>query len=122
MQDRRRLKQAASFVVAFAEKSIAPFPLPAHRTGRDHFGHPALGRISRGGMRRSQARSSIERVHTQFPKYTRARELSEARAGDIMPAAKKATYRMVQVSLHRAPRFGHGAVAEVGRPSPHRTV
>ena len=44
LQDRRRLRRAASFVVAFAEKSIAPFPLPAHRTGRDHFGHPALGR------------------------------------------------------------------------------
>ena len=28
MQDRRRLKQAASFVVAFAEKSIAPFSSP----------------------------------------------------------------------------------------------
>ena len=27
------------------------FFVPAHRTGRDHFGHPALGRVSRYGMR-----------------------------------------------------------------------
>jgi hypothetical protein len=33
VQGRQRLKQATSFVVAFAEKSIAPFPLPAHRVG-----------------------------------------------------------------------------------------
>ena len=47
VQDRRRLRRATSFVVALAEKSIAPFLVPAHRTGRDHFGHPALGRVSR---------------------------------------------------------------------------
>src|SRR5713101_2224431 len=39
VQGRRRLKRATSFVVALAEKPIAPFPSPAHRTGRDHFGH-----------------------------------------------------------------------------------
>ena len=50
VQDRRRLLRAASFVVALAEKSIAPFLVPAHRTGRDHFGHPALGRVSRAAF------------------------------------------------------------------------
>src|SRR5262249_35613462 len=45
---------ATSFVVTFAEEPIAPFPLPTHRTGRDHFGHPALGRVSPGG--RAQGR------------------------------------------------------------------
>lgn len=52
VQGRRRQVRAASFVAALAEKPIAPFLLPAHRTGRDHFGHPALGRVSCGGMRR----------------------------------------------------------------------
>jgi hypothetical protein len=123
VQDRRRLKQAASFVVAFAEKSIAPFPLPAHRTGRDHFGHPALGRISRRGMRRSPTRSRVERKHTQLPKHPLWRELPEARAGDLMPAAQNAADRVVQHcrglyhpisdrgyaewALAHAPRFGN---------------
>src|SRR5437870_2766694 len=60
VQDRRRRLRAASFVVALAEKSIAPFLVPAHRTGRDHFGHPALGRVSRaafaGASRGSRSR------------------------------------------------------------------
>src|SRR2546426_4084593 len=50
VQDRRRLLRAASFVTALAEKSIAPARAPAHRTGRDHFGHPALGRVSRAAF------------------------------------------------------------------------
>src|SRR2546427_7545460 len=39
VQGRRRRVRAAPFGVALAEKPIAPFPLPGHRTGRDHFGH-----------------------------------------------------------------------------------
>src|SRR5262245_57839075 len=46
VQDRRRLRRAASFVAALAEKSIAPSLLPAHRTGRAAFPHPALGRVT----------------------------------------------------------------------------
>ncbi len=44
-------KLSASFVVTLAEKSIAPFLLPAHRTVRADFPHTALGRVSRQGMR-----------------------------------------------------------------------
>jgi hypothetical protein len=51
VQDRLRQGRAASFVAALAEKSIAPSLLPAHRTGRADFPHPALGRVSRQGMR-----------------------------------------------------------------------
>jgi hypothetical protein len=65
VQDRRRRRRAASFVVALAEKSIAPFLVPAHRTGRDHFGHPALGRVSRaafaGGVSRIPLGRSVQR-------------------------------------------------------------
>ena len=122
VQDRRRLKQAASFVVAFAEKPIAPFLLPAHRTGHDHFGHPALGRISHGGMRRTPTRKSVEGKNAQFPEHALCRELPEARAGDVMPAAEKATDRLVQIKLHRVPCVRNRAIGEVGRPSPHRAV
>jgi hypothetical protein len=51
VQNRRRLMRAASFVAALAERSIAPSLRPAHRTGRADFPHPALGRVSRQGMR-----------------------------------------------------------------------
>jgi len=52
VQVRRRRWRATSFVAALAEKTIIPFLLPAHRTGRADFPHPALGRVSRQGMRR----------------------------------------------------------------------
>jgi len=89
VQDRRRRVRAASFVVALAEKSIAPFPLSAHRTGRDHFGHPALGRVSHGGMRRTPTIGRVERHDTQFPEHALRREPPAARPGDVMPAAEK---------------------------------
>jgi len=89
VQDRRRRVQAASFVAALAEKSIAPFLRSAHRTGRDHFGHPALGRVSHGGMHRTPTTGRVERHHTQFAKHALCRELPAARPSDLMPAAEK---------------------------------
>lgn len=71
VQDRRRLLRAASFVVALAEKSIAPFLLPAHRTGRDHFGHPALGRVSRAAFA-AASRGSRSRARTPSSPNTAA--------------------------------------------------
>ncbi len=56
VQDWRRLRQIAPFVAIFAEWSIAPFLLPAHRTGLDYLSHPALGRVSRRGIRELQPR------------------------------------------------------------------
>jgi hypothetical protein len=70
VQARRRQERAAPFVAALAEKTIAPFLLPAHRTGRDHLGHPALGRVSRQGVCRD-ARGHEARGRTpSFPNAT----------------------------------------------------
>jgi hypothetical protein len=41
------------FVAALAEKPIAPSLVPAHRTGRDHFGHPARTGFTSGIRRRA---------------------------------------------------------------------
>jgi len=71
-------------------------------------------------MRRSTTRSRVRRKYTQFPKHPLGWELPEARAGDFMPAAEKATDRVVQMKLYRLPRLRHRAVAEVVGPS--RTV
>src|SRR5262245_15487206 len=54
VQDRRRRRRARSFVPALAEWTIAPVLLPAHRTGRADFPHPALGRVSRQGRRKRE--------------------------------------------------------------------
>jgi len=89
VQGRRRRVRAAPFGVALAEKPIAPFPLSAHRTGRDHFGHPALGRVSHGGMRRAPMVGRVDRHYTQFSKHSVRRELPLARPGNLMPAAEK---------------------------------
>jgi len=71
VQGRRRPGRAAPFVAALAEKPIAPFPLPAHRTGRDHLGHPALGRVSHGGMR-GRHREDASNENTPSSPKTRA--------------------------------------------------
>jgi hypothetical protein len=71
VQGRRRQARATPFVAALAEKPIAPFPLPAHRTGRDHLGHPALGRVSRAGIRNRQ-RDDASNENTPSSPNTRA--------------------------------------------------
>src|SRR5262249_11470365 len=91
-------------------------------TGRDHFGHPALGRISRRGMRRATTRSRMERNHAQFPEHAFQRKLPETRPGDLMPPAEKTADRVVQMQMYRAPRLRDRAIAEVVGPSLHRTV
>jgi len=93
------------FVVALAEKSITPFPLSAHRTGRDHFGHPALGRVSRGGMRRRTTIGRVERNHAEFPEHASSGKLSGTEAADVMPATEKFADRVVQIEFHDVPRL-----------------
>src|SRR5882757_9091384 len=44
--------ESRSGAVAWGRVAIAPFPLPAHRTGRADFPHPALQPTSHEGMRR----------------------------------------------------------------------
>jgi hypothetical protein len=39
--------------VTWGPLAIVPFPLPAHRTGRADFPHPALQAISHEGMQRA---------------------------------------------------------------------
>jgi hypothetical protein len=76
VQARRRLVLATSFVAALAEKAIVPFLRPAHRTGRDHLGHPALGRVSCQGMRSgARERARGDSTHAQFPEDDRHGEL-----------------------------------------------
>src|SRR5262249_25486222 len=100
VQDRRRLLRAASFVAALAEKSIAPSRVPAHRTGRDHFGHPALGRVSRTACAGGELRKSVQSQDAQLPKYGCLGELPIPRPGHLVPSSKKAAHRMIQMPLH----------------------
>src|SRR6266550_6613107 len=62
--------QATSFVAALAEKAIVPFLRPAHRTGRDHLGHPALGRVSRQGVRSGERERARGNNTPSSPKTT----------------------------------------------------
>src|SRR5262245_35791499 len=73
-------------------------------------------------MRRGATRSGVDRNHAQFSEHALQRELPETRPGDLMPAAKKATNRMVQMQVYRASRLRDRAIAEVAGPSLHRTV
>jgi len=121
VQDRRRQKRAASFVAALAEWSIAPFLLPAHRTGRADFPHPALGRVSREGMRRGM-RVGLGGTNAQSPKHILNGKLSVTRSSNLVPSAEKTTDGVVKMQRHIVPRLRHRTVGKVGRPAPHRAV
>src|SRR3954451_13001160 len=96
--------------------AMPPFPIPAHRTGRADFPHPALRLVSRHD---SRAGTDVQR--TQPENAERAEDLLGWEAPgparrDLMPSCQKVTRAGVDVVVNGAIRHQTGAVAEVVGP------
>jgi hypothetical protein len=110
---------------AFAGASlpaVAPFPVPAHRTGRADFPHPALRLVSRSGSR--------SRPHVQRPQSLDS-ELVEDHFGREPPGtsprclvatSEKVASTFVDVVVRRSVRHQTGAVVEVVRPAAQNAI
>jgi hypothetical protein len=97
----------------------APFPPPAHRTGRADFPHPALGQGSRFRPRVT----AWEPVEAQQPKLafeTAVRVLANSLSIEFQFPPQPPTHPAVRVPMHYVKRGGVGSVAEVvGPPAQH---
>src|SRR5437879_6529605 len=96
--------------------AITPFPIPAHRTGRADFPHPALRLVSRRGSRPS---TDVQRTQPGDPE--RAEDLLGWEAPgptrrDLMPSCQKVTRAGVDVVVDGAIGHQTSAVAEVVGP------
>src|ERR1019366_579770 len=84
----------------------APFPPPAHRTGREDFPHPALGEGSHfrprkvGGLLRKTDQTKLA-VQRGF------REPTGARPADLVLGAQPLTQPFADVLIHRPVGFAH---------------
>jgi len=65
---------------------VAPFPLPAHRTGRARCGHPALRRSSPPSARKRPQMHSSKSENSEFSKYNFIRETRGASPGRLLPS------------------------------------
>jgi hypothetical protein len=123
VQDWRRRLRAASFVVALAEKSIAPFLVPAHRTGHDHFGHPALGRVSRaafaGGVSRIPFGRSVQRP-LERPECCGGLLGSRQSPSPRLVRAHPEPGPLPSTGVTQLPRY-YGPLRRLPRPSPEGT-
>src|SRR5208337_4329287 len=50
---------------------VAPFPFPAHQTGRARLRHPAFRLISSQGLRRRSNLHAVETLHAEVPEHFR---------------------------------------------------
>src|SRR5438093_1550745 len=69
--------------------AMAPFPIPAHRTGRAGFPHPALRLVSRSGTRRGPQLHPSQSKDPQFSEDPRVREVSGASRLHLVAASQK---------------------------------
>src|SRR4029434_3564625 len=99
----------------------APFPLPAHQTGRAVFPHPAFRQASSRGTRRRHFAHAVQHKHARAP-IDLTREPSDATAGRIMSSAQKGEHAVEDVSINGLMGPGKRAIAEVSGPAAQKAV
>jgi hypothetical protein len=77
----------------------APFPLPAHQTGRAVFPHPAFRPASLQGTRRRHLTHAVQHEHAGFPMNLMG-EPSDASAWRIVSSAKKSDHTVEDMSIN----------------------
>src|SRR6516165_8543018 len=101
----------------------APFPLPAHQTGRAVFPHPASGQgVSHVRPRTLGAPSSAELKQPQLLVKVGLRVACLARTLYLKLRAQPLTYPLADMSVDAPVRFADGPDAEVLGPTPELGV
>src|SRR3954470_2677693 len=66
VQVKSDLVESRMGAVAWGPLAIAPFPIPAHQTGRADFRHPAFRLASPQGTRRGRSGQALEAHNAEF--------------------------------------------------------
>src|SRR5262245_59196259 len=100
----------------------APFPIPAHRTGRAELPHPALRLASPQGPRRGSSRQAHQAEHTAFTMDHTEGEPPIAASLHLVPPGEECAYALGDVVIDAAECRTARPVAEVVRPAAQRPV
>src|SRR5271169_3950704 len=100
----------------------APFPIPAHRTGRADFPHPALRQVSSPDSRTGTQMHATHLQHAQRSEDHLVRQDAHTPRGHVMPLSQKVTNALGNVVIDRPIRQQPGSVAEVARPAAQNAV
>src|SRR5437867_6221832 len=103
-------------------RPMTPSPIPAHRTGRADFPHPALRLVSRSGTRTRPQLQRSQPQDSQFSEDPLSREAPDAARWHLVAASEEVPHAVIDVVVHSP--IGHCAcpMAEVGRPASQRPV
>src|ERR1700752_869259 len=96
---------------------VPTFPIPAHRTGRAGFPHPALRLASHQTQRADVGPPGPQPSHAQRAEDLDWREPTRAARPHFVTPTEKVTHRAGDVAIDRLIRHRARAVVEVVRPT-----
>jgi len=89
--------------------AIAPFPIPAHQTGRADFRHPAFRLASPRGTRRGRSGQALEAQNAEFSMNDIECESAIAAPLHLVPSHEEPAHTfedvLVDATICLAPRF-----------------
>jgi hypothetical protein len=101
--------------------AIAPFPIPAHRTGRAALPHPALRLVSPRGTRRCSYWQAFEAQESTFSIDDFTGEPFGPAPCHFVPSGEEVAHALVDVSVNATECRSARPVAEVVRPTKQRS-
>ena len=101
---------------------MAPFPFPAHQTGRADFPHPAFRPASLHDFRRRRAAPAPKTQHAEFPVEMLARKPTLTAPLHFVSSAQEAHRAIIDVAINGLVGRSQGAVAEVHRPTGQKPI
>src|SRR5271154_3216342 len=101
---------------------IAPFPVPAHQTGRAAFPHPAFRLASPQGPRRRPTALASKASDGQFPVDIFSGELVRSTPLHFVSLTEEVPRSVIDMLIDGLVCRREGAVGEVGRPTAQNAV
>jgi hypothetical protein len=108
--------------VAWGPLAIAPFPIPAHQTGRADFRHPAFRLASPRGTRRGHSGQALEAQNAKFSMNDIECKSAIAAPLHLVPSREEPAQTFKDVLVDATVCFAPRAVAKVVGPASQRPV
>src|ERR1700757_1685325 len=102
---------------SFGPLAIAPFPIPAHQTGRADFRHPAFRLASPRGTRRGHSGQALEAQNAEFSMNDIECESAIAAPLHLVPSHEEPAHAFEDVLVDATVCLAPRAVAKVVGPA-----
>ena len=103
--------------VAWGPLAIAPFPIPAHQTGRADFRHPAFRLVSPRGTRRGHSGQALKAQNAEFSMNDIEDESAVAAPLHLVPSREELAHTFKDVLVDTTVCLTPRAVAKIVGPA-----